>query len=157
MRSITSIILIGSFSVAIFDVVLYFISMNGSKFAKSLEKKVKTTILERYAGASDEKLLSLVVASHFVPGWRFVNPIVAGVARINQKKFLLFTILSSLVYAPFYIGVGYIFHYKILFLMRFLGSFNKKIIPIIIVVSLIGFLIYLVLERRKSVYNRINA
>jgi len=156
-RDIYGVLSVAVFSVMFFDMFLYVVSLGGSRLAKQLEKKVKVHILERYADATDNKLLFLILTSHFVPGWRFANPIIAGVAKIPWRKFLLFTFLSSLVYAPVYVGIGYIFHYRIQFLLRFLSTFNKTIIPVVVILALIGLLIYLVLERRKSVYNKRHA
>ena len=154
-RSLFGLYAIGAFSVLFFDMLMYTISRSGSKLAEKLLKKVKTHILERYHDASNAKTLSLVVISHFVPGWRFANPIIAGVAKVEWHKFLFFTLISSLIYAPLYISIGYFFHTRVFYVLSIFQSLNRNFLPFSFIGMGVGILVYVViLERRKRVYNK---
>ncbi|MDB5254110.1 MAG: rane-associated protein SNARE-like [Parcubacteria group bacterium] len=154
--SILGYLLVSIFSVAFFDIVLYMLSFEGSKLAETLSKRVKIHLFDRYKNISDPKLFGLIVLSHFVPGWRFANPIIAGIGNISWKKFLPATLLSAVIYAPFYMGIGYVFHDWIFPILKGLRWLRHLALPagiIILVAIIVG---YIALQRRK-VYNKDHA
>ena len=154
--SVVGFVLTGISAVLFFDMMLYVLSLEGSRLAASLSKRVKAEHLERYSNASNTKLFSLILVSHFIPGLRFANPILAGVTKVPWQKFLLACIISAMVYAPFYILVGYVFHAKILALVGGFESLRRLVVPLLVILFavLVG---YLVSENRKKRYNKNNA
>ena len=152
-HNIFGLIAVSMLAIMFFDFVLYFLSLEGSRLAEYLTKKVKIHILDKYTNASDGDLLSLMVVSHFVPGWRMANPIIAGITDIPFKKFALFTFISALIYAPVYIGIGYFFRSRILHIVHIFESFSQIALPIVLILSVIVLYIYLTLVKNKKVYN----
>lgn len=111
--SVWGIFSVGIASVMTFDIVLYLISLGGSELATHFSNKVKTSLVDRYRGAEEKHLFGMVFISHFVPGWRFANPIICGITQMPWKKFALYSFISSAVYAPMFVLVGYIFSARI--------------------------------------------
>jgi membrane protein DedA with SNARE-associated domain len=154
--SVIGYLLVSIFSVAFFDIVLYMLSFEGSKLAEALSKKVKIHLFDRYKNISDHKLFGLIILSHFVPGWRFANPIIAGIGNIPWKKFIPATVLSAVIYAPVYMGIGYVFHDRIFPILRGLRWLRHLAVPTGIALVVAIILVYIALQRRK-VYNRDHA
>jgi membrane protein DedA with SNARE-associated domain len=146
-------IVVGIIAVAFFDILLFSISLGGSHLARRLIKKVDVHLLERYRGASGRRVCTMVILSHFVPGWRFANPIIAGIAKIEWKRFTLYTLVSACLYAPLYIGFGFFFRSRIFDLLYVLRSAHEFLVPLLLSLVLVIFLT-LVFENRKSVYNK---
>ncbi|MDE2026645.1 MAG: hypothetical protein KGJ07_09235, partial [Patescibacteria group bacterium] len=93
--------------------------------------------IEKYRNAEERRLFFLVLFSHFVPGWRFANPIIAGITDMPWKKFGLYTIISAIIYAPLFIFAGFIYHKDILPLVATVTSFDNMIFFVLIMVALI--------------------
>jgi len=134
---------------------MYAISLSGSKLALYFEKKINIDWIEKYRTKEEKRLFFLVLASHFVPGWRFANPIIAGVTRMPWRKFILYTFVSSLIYAPFFILSGFFFHKDILPLISTVESIRHLLFYLLIIMTLI--LIGMFLEKNKKGYNNHHA
>ena len=152
-HNIFGLIAVSALAVMTFDLVIYFIGKSGSRLARYLETKIKTHILEKYKDASNFDLAILFIISHFVPGWRIANPVIAGVTDISFKKFFLLTFVSAIVYTPAYLLIGYFFRSKILLLINVFQSAQKMTVPIVLLIMLLLFLVYLSFEKKKKVYN----
>lgn len=137
---IIGIIIVAIIAIIFVDMVIYSISLSGNKLALRLEKKVNIDWIERYRNAEERQLFFLVFASHFVPGWRLANPIIAGVTSMPWKKFTLYTIISSVVYAPLFIFAGFLYHKDVLPLLITVESIRHALFfaLIIVVVILLG-------------------
>jgi membrane protein DedA with SNARE-associated domain len=117
----------------VIDLFVYIICLGGSELATYFSKKIKTELLNRYTNAEEKHLFGLIFASHFVPGWRFANPVIAGVTQMPWKKFTLYSAISSLIYGPLYIFIGFYFHDKVLYLVGTIESLHKLILGILVV------------------------
>lgn len=153
LKPLYGVLAIGIFSVLFFDMLLYSISRSGSGLANWLSKKANIHLLERYKDVGDKDIFFLVIVSHVVPGWRFANPIIAGMAEIEWKKFFIFSLVAACLYAPLYIWIGFFFHAKVFLLLAVFKSFNRFIVPITLIGVGAGILVYVVLENRKAIYN----
>jgi len=111
--SIWKIIVDAIFTTILVDLVIYFLMLGGSELIVKISKNLNTSLVEKYRNAEEKHLFGLVFASHFVPGWRFANPFIAGMTQMPWKKFTLYTIVSSIIYAPLFISIGFFFHSKI--------------------------------------------
>ena len=157
LKTLYGVVSVGIFSVLFFDMLMYSISRSGSGLANWLSKKANVHLLERYKDVGDREIFFLVIVSHVVPGWRFANPIIAGMAEISWKKFLIYSFVAACLYAPLYILVGFYFHTKVLYLLAIFRSFNRFALPITLIGMGVGILVYVVLENQKAIYNRIHA
>jgi membrane protein DedA with SNARE-associated domain len=126
--SIWKIITAAIFTTTIVDIVIYFLMLGGSELVIKFSKKLNTSLVERYRNAEERHLFGLVFASHFVPGWRFANPFIAGMTQMPWKKFTLYTIVSSIIYAPLFISIGFFFHSKIVPLIMAIESIRHLLL-----------------------------
>lgn len=151
--SLIGLLIVTFLAVITFDLIIYFIGKSGSRLADKLTKKIHTHILDRYKDASNLELSSLFILSHFIPGWRIANPIIAGITDIDLKKFFTFTLISSFFYTPVYLLLGYFLRSKIFSILKVFQKMHGLLGPIIILILLVGAVVYLALEKRKKVYN----
>ena len=103
------ICIVAMLSTATYDIAVYLIARGGSELAERMSKKVKPALLERYRNAEERHLLALTFVSHFVPGWRFANPIILGITQVSLTRFLLYTLIAVALYAPILVLIGYFF------------------------------------------------
>ncbi len=146
-RSIWGVAAVAILATLAIDVVVYGICLGGSELAMHLTKRVRGSLLERYKGAEERHLFGLVFASHFVPGWRFANPVIAGMTQMPWKKFGLYSIIASCVYAPIYVFTGFFFHSRVLSIVAAIQSV-QHIVLYVLVLGVVAFII---------VYNTRNA
>jgi len=103
------IFIIGILSTYVFDLMLFVVARGGGELAERLIKKVRSSRLHRWMDKEEKHLFLITFASHFVPGWRFANPIIAGVTEMPWKKFFMYSLVGCVVYAPLFIIIGYFF------------------------------------------------
>jgi membrane protein DedA with SNARE-associated domain len=127
------VVLLSASAAAVIDLIFYAIAYGGTELAQKLMGKVNKKFIEHYRGAGDMKLFLLVLASHFVPGWRFANPLIAGVLELPPRKFVFYTLLTVLIYTPMYVGIGYIFSDRIQSVIHFISTFGRTALIIFIV------------------------
>jgi membrane-associated protein len=121
------------FTTAIVDIVIYFICLGGSELVTKFSKKLNTRLTDRYLNAEEKHLFGLVFASHFVPGWRFANPFIAGMTQMPWKKFTLYTIISSIIYAPLFVAIGFFFHTRIVPIISAVESIRHILLWLVLV------------------------
>jgi membrane protein DedA with SNARE-associated domain len=126
----------------VIDLFIYAICLGGSEIATHLSKKIKAELLNRYTNAEEKHLFGLVFASHFIPGWRFANPVIAGVTQMPWKKFTLYSAISSLIYAPLYVFIGFHFHTQILSVINTILSIHHLVLDILIVAVVTLIVVY---------------
>ncbi len=100
-------LLVSTVAVITYDLVLYTLAYTGSKIASHFSNQIKNSWSEKYSSASKKKMLFLVFVSHFVPGWRMVNPVIAAGLKLPPKMFFPFTVISALIYPTIYIFIGF--------------------------------------------------
>jgi membrane protein DedA with SNARE-associated domain len=149
------LMVVAVFAILVVDMVIYLISLSGSKLAIRLEKSVKIDWIERYRTAEERKLFLLVFVSHFVPGWRMANPIIAGVTNMPWRKFTLYTFISAVVYAPLAILAGFFYHKDILPLIATVASV-QQILFFILIISLV-IILGVFFENSNRSYNTSHA
>ncbi|MES2213803.1 MAG: VTT domain-containing protein [Patescibacteria group bacterium] len=91
-----------------YDVILFGLGYTGSALAEKTSKKIRAEWIEKYTGASGRRAFFLVFVSHFVPGWRMVNPLICGALRLRPRDFFFYTICVALVYPALYLSIGYL-------------------------------------------------
>jgi membrane protein DedA with SNARE-associated domain len=105
-------LLTGFAAIVTYDLVLYSFGYLGVRAATSVSKSAKSAWKERYSGASDAHIVMLIILSHFIPGWRMANPVIAAGLKIPFRKFLLGTVISALLYPAVYILMGFFLPWK---------------------------------------------
>ena len=114
-------------------------------FSKSNIDK-STAFYEKHGGKT-------IVLARFIPVVRTFAPVIAGVGKMDYKKFLLFNVLGGLIWAVVVTALGY-------FLGNIIPDVDKYLLPIaalIILVSIAPALWHLLKdqEKRAEYLNRI--
>lgn len=135
------------------DIFMYLISRKGSAFATRMARKIDQKHFDKYLNAQEKHLFWLVFFSHFIPGWRFANPVILGITKMPWKKFLSYSAIASCVHTPFYIFLGFFLHQDVVPLINTVESSGKILLYILLFIVLVG-IAHVVLEKRKNVYNR---
>lgn len=135
------------------DVLMYGISRGGSNFALKLAKKIDERLLNRYLKAEEKHLFALVLGSHFIPGWRFANPIILGITKMPWKKFLSYSLISSLIHTPIYVLLGFYLHTKIVPLISAV-RYGGRAVFFTLAALVLAYGIYFILNKKNNVYNR---
>lgn len=117
------------------DFALYYLSFHGFKLAVSFEKRIKANIVNWYIGHMKERTFLVMFVSRFIPGLRVVSPLVAGMIKISQPRFIFNSICSACIYVPLMILIGFFFHSKITPLISAVES-TKHALFIILVVGI---------------------
>lgn len=93
------------------------------KFLKDEHIKLAHEFFEKYG-------FSTILLSKFVPIVRTFAPIVAGIARMDFYKFLLYTIVSSALWASSIPVVGYFFGKRFPFIVHYLSYIVAAVVLI---------------------------
>ncbi len=137
----------------VIDILMYTISLGGSKWALKIAKKIDQKHLDKYLNTQEKHLFWLVFFSHFIPGWRFANPIILGITKMPWKRFLTYSIISSAIHTPFYILLGFFLHRDIVPVISAVQAGGKIALSGVGLVVL-GFIFHIIWEKRKTGYNK---
>lgn len=99
-------------AIVTYDLVLYGFSYLGVKAATTVSKSTKSAWKDRYSGAGNLHIISLIVLSHFIPGWRMANPVIAAGLKIPFRKFIIGTVIAATIYPAVYILMGFFLPWK---------------------------------------------
>jgi membrane protein DedA with SNARE-associated domain len=87
-----------------------------------------------------------VFTGRLLPGFRHFISIVAGIAKMNMKKFLLYTTFGSSIWTTILVIFGYYFGLHQQYLLK-----NIKFIAIISIIILLSWLIYKYKKSNRSI------
>lgn len=104
---------------------------NHNKFFGYIEKKV-LTVLPRFK----KKPFWSIFLSKFIMGVNYFVIIFAGYQKINFKKYLEIELLSTVIWAPLLLSLGYFFSYTALSVSKEVGRFL-----LVVIVFTLGFLL----------------
>lgn len=139
--------LVSSFmGVIIGDNVLYFLSTRGNKHIQKLISKVNLQKLHTYQHHMHQHAGKTIFISRFIPGLRFLGPVIAGSIEVSWATFMFYNTLAILIAIPVLIALGYHFHTQIAVLIT-----KVQVIRHIIffsVLSIIGILISLSIGKK---------
>jgi membrane protein DedA with SNARE-associated domain len=114
-----AIFFIGFFTV---DLALFSISRRGARFAKFMEKKFHAMNINIKTEQIRKHERMIIFISRFIPFMRWMGPVLTGMAHVSYKKFMRSNFVALLVYVPFVLFLGYIFHHQIHLVVE---GFNK--------------------------------
>jgi len=107
-RNLLAVYLLCAFACFVYDTALYSLVYFGTSMARSLSKHADNKgWLNKYINVSEGQMFFLTFVSHFVPGWRMANPIIAAGLKVRPHKFALYSILPALIYPACYLLAGY--------------------------------------------------
>jgi membrane protein DedA with SNARE-associated domain len=79
----------------------------------------------------------------FVTGFRFLSPLMAAYLGVSYKKYFLANTLSAIVFGPFFIMLGYIFHSQITAVIHTLSTVENGILAAAVLIIVGAGLYYL--------------
>lgn len=97
-------------AVTLGDNILYHLTLRHAAFIERLKNKVTPSIMRRYENLMREHPGKAIFLIRFIPGLRFLAPVLAGTLGIAQKTFQLYNTLSVFVTVSLFIFLGYHFH-----------------------------------------------
>lgn len=97
------------------DLLLFELSLNGSRYVEHFRHKVRNSKMEKYKHYVVKHLGKTVFFLRFVVGVRFFSPVLAGMAGVKWRNFLFFQGLASSLNAVFFVLLGYFFKKHIFF------------------------------------------
>jgi membrane protein DedA with SNARE-associated domain len=124
------------------DFCLYYVSYTGARIATKIEARIKANIFSWYADRMRKHAFRFVFISRFVPGLRFVGPVIAGYIKIRPLTFFLYSCCSAFIYVPTVITIGYIFDQKITPLLGVVESTRHIIFAVLLAVLTIGLVVW---------------
>jgi len=128
----------------------------GLKFGRSLFKKENSLLFKQENLIRAQEFYEkhggkTIVIARFLPFVRTFAPVVAGVGKMDMKKFMFFNFLGGTLWVW---GVGLLGY----FLGSFIPDVDRYLLPIVVIiiaVSVLPPLLHLYKERRKSIFSKI--
>ncbi len=128
------------------DMLLYYLSFTGSRFAVYVEHRVKTRIFNWYTKNMKERTFSTVFVSRFVPGLRFISPLLAAFVGVPWQTFLAYSTFSGIIFAPLEVFIGYYFSARVISIVRVAESVHRALF--FLCVALVVAVIIITVKRK---------
>lgn len=96
------------------DLAVHLLSRSRHRFVDTFTRRLEHSRLAQSRFICADKIYRTVFISRFLPGLRFVGPMLSGIARIPILAFCFYNILALLIFVPALVLVGYYFHNQIL-------------------------------------------
>ena len=106
-------ILVAVIAILFADFCLYYLSYTGAHIAEKIERRIKANIFTWYSDRMRARAFQYIFISRFIPGMRFVGPVVAGYVKISPLRYIFYAFCSAVIYVPLMITIGFLFHEKI--------------------------------------------
>ena len=132
------------------DSLTYFFGMHGTNWFKNESKLLKFTYLKKGQKFFDKHGDKSIVLGRFMGVIKAVVPFIAGLVRMDFKKFLYLNIVSGLIWSVLYLGLGF-----------FLGmSMDRFFIPkdlkmIVVALPFIIFFGWIIFESRTKLFKAV--
>lgn len=133
------LIIVAIAGVIVGDNALFFLSRSSNVYMDKLKRKINPDKMKNYEQTMRQHAGKTIFLSRFIVGLRFFSPVLAGSLKIKWKTFLFYNILSSLIYVPVFICLGYYFSSDILSLIT--EAALARHIIFILLITVIGLLI----------------
>jgi len=124
---------------------------NHNKFFIYVEKRV-LSVIPRFS----QRPFWSIFLSKFIMGLNYLVIIFSGYEKINFKKYLKAEILSTIIWAPLLLSLGYFFSYTALHISKEIGRFLLIIVAFTIAFLIIDKLIGLLYALFEHVMNSRN-
>ncbi len=142
IASLSKVILVSFLGAVFGDIVIYYLSGHGSRFAARHRHRMHGTLFGWYLRHVEENPARTIFLSRFIIGMRFLNPLVAGLLKIDWRIFVPAAAASAALYVPAVVLLGYYFHNQIHMVIRILESVRHYIILSLIVLTIIFVILF---------------
>lgn len=127
------------FGLLLSDIVMYFLSLHGTKVVNFFYKKVFASRLENRRAWMETHINKVIFFSRFLVQLRFLGPFMAGQMRLPFRQFLLYDVLALIIYIPLYICIGWYFHNRVEMIIDGIGKVRNIVIIIIAFIAVVSF------------------
>jgi membrane-associated protein len=110
MFSIYFVIIVSFLATLASDIFLYSLAKKDSKLTAGLKIKMHKNSFVKSWMKKPNDIGRMVFMMRFFVGLRFLGPILAGAMNVSLKKFVFYDTLALLLYTPFFVLIGYLFH-----------------------------------------------
>ncbi len=141
--SLPLVMLISIFAGTTGDGLIFYLSGHGSRFTQKYHEKVEKTHLGWYLRHMKEHSWTTVFFSRFIVGMRFFNPLVAGLMNIQWKTFISATFVSTLIYTPVVVLIGYYSNHQIYRIIHLARSVRHFILIGFTILSIVLIIIFI--------------
>lgn len=128
----------------------YFIGRQGGKLFDFIVSERKLRKAKKY---TDRYGAKAVFIARFIPGMRWLVPIIAGASKMRYRKFFFYNILGAVIVVPVGMGLGYYIGMSIDQIISFTQEFNTLIF--ILALVLILFASILVCCYRRAIRRKV--
>jgi membrane protein DedA with SNARE-associated domain len=137
--------LAGILGIFVGDNILYQLSKKGSSKVQRLREYVRVRLATREAFV--RKHIRLVIfLSRFVPFFRSLSPVVAGVLDVPRKTFQFYNFLGMAIYVPAMVAIGYVFESNVNNLVDRVDALRHTLFIVLII--MVGVVIAFLGNRR---------
>jgi len=126
------------------DIILYFIGFSSQKnsfFKKRAFSQSNSQIVNSIKENFQKKGAQIIFFTKITTGLCYITFILAGMLRLNFKKFLLFSFLGGIIWSSFLVAIGYYFGHLAEKIEEYI-KFSGWIIFAVVILSAIIVTIY---------------
>lgn len=132
--------------ITVSDMILFYLSRSGNKITQSLIAKFNTSWRKRVESNIDSDTVKTIFILLMLPEARMIAPLIAGIAGITAKHFVLIDLIANLFLSIVYTLLGKFFYTT---LQKIGGAFRPYDHFIFIGIMLIAAVLLFVFIRRK--------
>lgn len=125
-----------------------YLKYNHNRFFTYMQKRVK-----RFLPRFKQKPFWSIFISKFILGANHIVILFSGFERIDYKKYLRAEVISTLIWAPVMVTLGYLFSYTALRVTREVGRFSMVVFTLFLLFILFDKLISWLYEVFEELYD----
>lgn len=144
--SLALVVIFATIGGVIGDSAGYYLGKYGSRFIKDNEGILKTSHLEQGQVFFNKHGGKSVFIGRFVGPLRPIIPLIAGMIKMNFKRYIVLNVTSAFLWAFLYVNLGYYFGHQI----KFIDSVISRVGLIASLVVVTGVVYVFYRHRKKS-------
>lgn len=124
------------------DIILYFIGFYSQKNYFSKKRtflQSNSYIIDSIKNSFQKKGAQIIFFTKITTGFCYITFTLAGMLRLNFKKFLLFSFLGGIVWSSFLVAIGYYFGYLAEKIEKYIKFGGWIIFAVIILLAIVIF------------------
>jgi membrane protein DedA with SNARE-associated domain len=134
------------------DLLTYYLGTHGTNWFKNESKLLKFTYLKKGQEFFEKHGDKSILMGRFMGVIKAVVPFVAGLLRMNFRKFVYLNILSGIIWAALYLGLGFFLGVTT---NRFYISPSLKIL--ILLIPFVIFIAWIIYESRTKMWKAVRS
>ena len=143
---LSPVLFVSFFAILLGDILLFKLSSQESKYTEKLKEKIKNNKFFNHKIMSHRHIGRTIFVMRFIPGLRFLSPIVASIIKMKPNKFLFYDSVALLVYTPIFVFLGFYSHNSFL---RFITEVEAvRHVIFFLILALVGISAALLLRNK---------